>query len=129
MFGRVTAFVYGILCYAAFLASFLYAIGFLGNFGVPKPMDSGAQLPLLPALAIDAGLLLIGYGYSHTVSTRLSLKKQLLVHGLFLLVPLAFLIPNGPFNITGSSTLAMWPGSGISEGLSTVTMSPLFSST
>ena len=46
-------------------------------------------------------VLLVGYAYSHTVSTRLSLKKQLIVHGLFLLVPLFFLIPNGPFNITG----------------------------
>jgi len=46
-------------------------------------------------------VLLVGYGYSHTVSTRLSLKKQLIVHGLFLLVPLLFLIPNGPFNVTG----------------------------
>lgn len=45
--------------------------------------------------------LLVGYGYSHTVSTRLSLKKQLIVHCAFLLVPLLFLIPNGPFNITG----------------------------
>src|SRR5262245_3642282 len=46
-------------------------------------------------------VLLVGYGYSHTVSTRLSLKKQLIVHGLFLFVPLLFLIPDGPFNITG----------------------------
>lgn len=46
-------------------------------------------------------VLLIGYGYSHAVSTRLSLKNQLLVHGCFLLVPLLFLIPNGPFNVTG----------------------------
>src|SRR2546422_9068370 len=45
--------------------------------------------------------LLVGYAYSHTVSTRLSLRKQLIVHCCFLLVPLLFLIPNGPFNITG----------------------------
>src|SRR5262245_13394324 len=45
-------------------------------------------------------VLLVGYAYSHTVSTRLSLKKQLLVHCCFLFVPLLFLLPNGPFNIT-----------------------------
>src|SRR5437868_14943849 len=45
--------------------------------------------------------LLAGYGYTHTVSTRLKLRPQMLVHGLILLLPLAILLPGGPFNITG----------------------------
>jgi hypothetical protein len=36
MLGRITAFCYGIACYLLFLACFVYAIGFLGNFGVPE---------------------------------------------------------------------------------------------
>jgi hypothetical protein len=43
--------------------------------------------------------LLVGYAYSHTVSNKLSLRKQLLVHGLLLLVPVAILLPWGPFGL------------------------------
>src|SRR5437899_8023158 len=57
LLNRSIAFVYGVVCYLVFLASFLYAIGFLGIFAVPKSIDSGVQLPFFEALAINAGLL------------------------------------------------------------------------
>src|SRR5215813_6779158 len=38
-----------------------------------------------------AAALLVGYGYAHLVSTRLSLRRQVLLHAAVLLVPLASL--------------------------------------
>src|SRR4029077_19319444 len=58
MFGRVLAFLYGLVCYLIFLISFLYAIAFVGNIGlVPKTIDSGPAAPLERALIINALLL------------------------------------------------------------------------
>jgi methanethiol S-methyltransferase len=74
MFSRITAFVYGVVCYLFFLASFLYAVGFIGNFGVPKTMDSGPQRPFLEALLINS-LLLGLFAVQHSVMARPWFKK------------------------------------------------------
>ena len=57
--GRIIIFLYGVFCYLVFFATFLYAIAFLGDFGVPKSIDSGAQGSLGRALAVD--VLLLGF--------------------------------------------------------------------
>jgi protein-S-isoprenylcysteine O-methyltransferase Ste14 len=74
MFNRIAAFVYGVVCYLFFLASFLYAVGFMGNFGVPKTMDSGPQVPFLEALLINS-LLLGLFAVQHSVMARPWFKK------------------------------------------------------
>jgi len=47
------AFFYGVASYVVFLASFLYAVGFVGGFLVPKTLDSGPSGPVGLALAVD----------------------------------------------------------------------------
>lgn len=74
MFKRIAAFFYGVACYLAFLAAFLYAVGFLGGFGVPKSIDSGPELPWGRALAVDTALLAL-FAIQHSVMARQWFKK------------------------------------------------------
>lgn len=74
MLKRITAFGYGLLCYFVFLATFLYAVGFLGNFGVPKSIDSGPQEPLAYAAAINLALLGV-FALQHSIMARQWFKE------------------------------------------------------
>jgi len=71
---RIAVFVYGIACYAVFFATLLYAIGFLGNFGVPKSIDSGPEDSIGASLAIDGALLAL-FALQHSIMARPWFKR------------------------------------------------------
>ena len=76
MFKRIAIFAYGLVCYAVFFATFLYALGFVGNFLVPVSMDGPARLDFGSALLVDLGLLGV-FAVQHSLMARPFFKRWL----------------------------------------------------
>ncbi len=72
---RQLFFAYGLLAYALFAATAVYGIGFLGNFMVPKTINSGEAGPMLPALLINTGLIAL-FGLQHSIMARPAFKRR-----------------------------------------------------
>jgi len=71
---RWASLVYGGLAYLAFFGTILYAIGFVGDWFVPKSIDSGVPGPLWTGLVINTGLLSV-FVLQHTIMARPAYKR------------------------------------------------------
>jgi protein-S-isoprenylcysteine O-methyltransferase Ste14 len=71
---RLAIFLYGIVSYAVFFASFLYGIGFIGNLWVPKSIDSARDVALGTALGVNLALLAL-FAVQHSVMARPAFKR------------------------------------------------------
>ncbi|MGZ8360574.1 MAG: methanethiol S-methyltransferase [Allosphingosinicella sp.] len=71
---RLLAAAYGLVAYAIFLATFLYAIAFVGDFLVPRTVDLGPSAP--PATALVVNVLLLGlFAVQHSLMARPVFKR------------------------------------------------------
>ena len=72
--GPVLILLFGIVAYLIAMASIAYAIGFVGNYWVPKSIDSGSVGPLGEALVVN--VLLLGlFAIQHSGMARRGFKK------------------------------------------------------
>jgi hypothetical protein len=75
MLKRILFFAYGVASYLVFLATFLYAIAFVGGFVVPTRLDGAATTSLPRAIAIDCALLTL-FAVQHSVMARRWFKER-----------------------------------------------------
>lgn len=68
------AALYSAFVYLIFLATFLYAIGFVQNLWVPKSIDSGVSPGIAAALGVNVVLLGI-FALQHSVMARPAFKR------------------------------------------------------
>ena len=72
--GSFFSLLYAVLVYAFFAGTFVYAIGFIGDIGVPKSIDTGTPAPLPETLVVDLALLGL-FAVQHSVMARRSFKR------------------------------------------------------
>jgi len=70
---RLIALVYGMVCYAFFFVTFLYAIAFVEDFPVPRTIDAGLRAPMTDALIINMVLMAL-FAIQHSVMARPQFK-------------------------------------------------------
>ena len=72
---RILFFAYGVACYAVFLATFLYALAFVGNCPRVASLDGPRTGGLAAGIAIDAALLGL-FAVQHSLMARPWFKQR-----------------------------------------------------
>jgi len=75
MLKRILFFVYGSVCYLIFFGTFLYAIGFIGNFLVGRTLDGAPGTSVAYAVIMDAVLLTL-FAVQHSIMARRWFKER-----------------------------------------------------
>jgi protein-S-isoprenylcysteine O-methyltransferase Ste14 len=71
---RAAMLLYGVATYLFFLTVFVYTIGFVGGFVVPKHIENGAPSDTLSAILVDVVLLAL-FAVQHNVMARPAFKR------------------------------------------------------
>jgi protein-S-isoprenylcysteine O-methyltransferase Ste14 len=71
---RWIIYIYGVSCHLLFFLTFAYLLGFVGNFFVPRTIDSPPAKSPATALAIDL-LLITAFALQHSVMARPGFKR------------------------------------------------------
>jgi protein-S-isoprenylcysteine O-methyltransferase Ste14 len=75
MLKRSLYFVYGLASYTIFLATFLYAVAFVGGFWVPSRLDGALTTSMSLAIGVDC-LLLTVFALQHSIMARRWFKER-----------------------------------------------------
>ena len=74
MFKRLLVAAYGLMCYAVFFATYLYAVGFVGNLLVPRTIDGPPAGNLVAGVVVDL-VLLLAFALQHSIMARSGFKR------------------------------------------------------
>ncbi|MFT5464698.1 MAG: protein-S-isoprenylcysteine O-methyltransferase Ste14 [Planctomycetota bacterium] len=132
MLSRILSLTYGVTTYALFLGTFLYLIGFLADFLVPKSINSGDVVSTTEALLVNGGFLGL-FAVQHLIMARLSFKKHWtkiipiqVERTTFVFVTCAILIcmvwqwrpmPEVIWNVEGTGAVVLWALCGLGWGI------------
>src|SRR5262249_18530430 len=72
--GRAVIPLYGVATYLFFLVVFVYTIGFVGGFVVPRHIDHGMLVAPLRAVVVDVVLLAL-FALQHSIMARPAFKR------------------------------------------------------